>query len=52
MSSKEQEFYNACSDGKLEKVKELSLQIDDINWGNPNDFDQTGLFISCSFGMK
>ena len=52
MESKEEEFYWACRDGNLEKVKELSNEIDDINWGNPNDFDQTGLFISCSFGMK
>ena len=52
MSSKEKEFWNACRDGKLEKVKELSLQIDDINWGNPNVFDYTGLQISCALGNE
>ena len=52
MSSKEYEFYNACEENNLEKVKELSLQIDDINWGNPNDYDRTGLLVSCLLGNK
>ena len=52
MSSKEKEFYNACYENNLEKVKELSNQIDDINWGNPNESDWTGLFISCGMGNK
>ena len=52
MSSKEQEFYNACKENKLEKVKELSNQIDDINWGNPNESDWTGLHTSCYEGNK
>ena len=52
MSSKEEEFYNACEKNNLEKVKELSLQIDDINWGNPNHGDSTGLHISCREGKK
>ena len=45
-------FYNACQKNNLEKVKELSNQIDDINWGNPNDFNYTGLHIACSLGNK
>ena len=52
MSSKEKEFYNACEKNKLEKVKELSNQIDDINWGNGNEFEYTGLHTSCSWGKK
>ena len=52
MSSKEQEFFNACYENDLEKVKELSNQIDDINWGNPNGSDWTGLHISCYEGNK
>ena len=52
MSSKEKEFWNACKENKLEKVKELSLQIDDINWGNPNEYDYTGLYVSCAYGNK
>ena len=50
MSSKEEEFWNACDENDLEKVKELSNQIDDINWGN--NFGWTGLIISCNNGNK
>ena len=49
MSSKEQEFFNACDENNLEKVKELSNQID-INWGNSNGW--TGLHFSCRWGNK
>ena len=52
MSSKEKEFYNACEKNDLEKVKELSNQINDINWGNPDRSDYTGLHISCLLGNK
>ena len=52
MSLKEEEFYEACRNGNLEKVKVLSLQIDDINWGNPKVNDWTGLHISCYEGKK
>ena len=54
MSSKEEEFYYACMKGNLEKVKELSNQIDDINWGNPNSLfnGYTGLHTSCARGNK
>ena len=52
MSSKEQEFFNACYENDLEKVKELSLQIDDINWRNPYRSDLTGLHVSCREGKK
>ena len=52
MSSKEKEFWNACEKNDLEKVKELSNQIDDINWGNPNVDGWTGLHISCYEGKK
>ena len=52
MSSKEEEFWNACYEGNLEKVKELSNQIDDINWGNPNVDGWTGLHIACRYGKK
>ena len=50
MSSKEKEFYKACEKNKLEKVKELSNQIDDINWGNSGGW--TGLHLSCDYGRK
>ena len=52
MSSKEQEFWRACFNENLEKVKELSNQIDDINWGNPSYVDETGLHTSCWNGNK
>ena len=52
MSSKEKEFWNACKENNLEKVKELSNQIDDINWGNPDVFDYKGLHTSCNNGKK
>ena len=50
MSSKEKEFWNACREGNLKKVKVLLNQIDDINWENPNDC--TGLHLSCGMGKK
>ena len=49
MSSKEQEFWKACMNGNLEKVKELSNQID-INWGDSDGW--TGFFVACLSGNK
>ena len=50
---KGKEFWNACSEGNLEKPKELYNQPNDvINWSNPNYYNFTGLLIACDKNRK
>ena len=55
MISKEKEFFQACSEGNLQKVKNLykskSQQPLNINYGNPHNQLNTGLSIACEKGL-
>ena len=48
----EKEFWIGCQKGDLEKVKELSNQVDDINWRNQKNAYRTGMHIACLRGKE
>jgi hypothetical protein len=49
---REQEFYGACSDGRLEEAKGILHQNPDfkVNWKNKDGSDWTGLHMACARG--
>jgi len=49
--AKEEELYEACSNGKVEEVRTL-LQNEHINtnWQNQNDYLKTPFYIACQNG--
>ena len=50
---KRKEYWDACANEDLEKVKEISTIFNDvINWVNSDHDDFTGLHIACENGHE
>jgi len=52
LKENEEEFWISCRKGDLEKVKELSKLVSDINWVNDKRKRLTGLHIACERGRR